>query len=186
MRPFVSIARVPLIMQKRIDELRVKEENLRASYDAKVISTIKKRKFTEHTTNEFIVMVADRFGLEEQLYSLCNNTTTKQRKNFINNLQELNYSNDEIEDLLAGNKELLPQKYKIAELPEMIQKVFHKHNERFVKVLKEFIDKRNVYRKTENDRLLEEIVMLKANVINHLCVMEKLVKNSSATNIKNK
>nr|QGX02290.1 pkip [Mamestra configurata nucleopolyhedrovirus A] len=162
-------------MQKRIEDLQSKEENLRASYDAKVISTIKKRKFTDRTTHEFTIMVAEKFGLEEQLFSLCNNQSVKQQKNFIDNLRELNYSNEEVEHLYAGNMEILPLKYKVVQEPDMIQKVFNKHHERFIKVLKEFIDKRNAYYKNENEKLLEEIVMLKANIIYHLCIMEKLV-----------
>jgi Pkip-1 protein len=166
-------------MEKRIEDLRVKESNLWKSYTDKVFASIKNRKYTERSHADFTIMVADQFGLEEHIYSLCNNTDKKSQKYFVNNLEELNYSNDEIESLLAMDKELLPKKYGIEQHPEPIQKAFYKHHERFLKVLKEFVDKRNVYRKTDSEKMLEELVMLKAHVIQHLCVMEKLVNKKN-------
>ncbi|QAT90312.1 protein kinase interacting protein [Spodoptera exempta nucleopolyhedrovirus] len=165
------------MQDQRIKLLSVKETNLRDQYENKVMSALKKGKIDEQTKNELIIMVAEQFGIEEQLYSLRHNCTDERRKDFINNLNEIDFSNFEIELLLDdANKDYLKTKYKTAEtLPESLQKVFDRNNDKFVKILKQFCTKRNVYRKNENSNLLEELVLLKCNLIKHLCVMEKLI-----------
>ncbi|AAZ38199.1 PKIP-1 [Agrotis segetum nucleopolyhedrovirus A] len=164
------------MQENRIEILSAKEANLRAQYENKVMSALKKGKIDDAAKNELVIMVAEQFGLEEQLYSLRHNSTDKRRKDFINNLTELDFENDEIETMLdsATNKDFLSIKSNIVSKPQQIQKVFEKNNKKFLKVLKQFIDKRNVYRKTNNEKMLEELVMLKCNLIKHLCIMEKL------------
>lgn len=165
------------MQENRVELLAVKEANLRTQYENKVLSALKKGKIDDDTKNELIIMVAEQFGLEEQLYSLRHNNTDKRRKDFINNLDELDFKNDEIEIMLdsVNNGDFLASKCNIASKPPSIRKVFDKNNIKFVKVLKQFVDKRNVYRKAENSKMLEELVMLKCNLIKHLCIMEKLV-----------
>jgi hypothetical protein len=141
------------------------------------MSVLKKGgKIDENTKNELIIMVADQFGIEEQLYSLRHNQTDDRRKEFINNLKELDFSNYEIEEMLNADVDcnLLSKKYKTTTKPESIQTAFANNSKKFVKILKQFVDKRNVYRKSENANLLQELVLLKSNLIKHLCTMEKL------------
>ncbi|AUV65289.1 PKIP-1 [Alphabaculovirus myunipunctae] len=162
-------------MQARIEQLSAKESNLREHYQNRVVAAILKNKYDERLQLELSVMVAEQFGLEEQLYSLRHNIVSKKRQtDFVNSLAELDYSNYEIETLVQNaDYEYLPQKYKIDALPPTLQTVFRKNNKKFVKILKEFVDKRNLHRKKPNDKLLEELVLLKSNLIKHLCVMEK-------------
>lgn len=141
------------------------------------MSVLKKGgKIDENTKNELIIMVADQFGIEEQLYSLRHNQTDDRRKEFINNLKELDFSNYEVEEMLNADVDcdFLSKKYKATTKPESIQTAFANNSKKFVKILKQFVDKRNVYRKSENANLLQELVLLKSNLIKHLCTMEKL------------
>ncbi|QEI03432.1 PKIP [Spodoptera cosmioides nucleopolyhedrovirus] len=170
-------------MQNQITALTQKEFNLKTQYENKVVSILKKGKIDENTRNEMIIMIAEQFGIEEQLYSLnrYGNSTEKRRKDFINNLNELDFSNYEIEEMLdaadAEHCDFLMKKYKISESakPESIQKTFEKNSKKFIKILKQFVEKRNAYRKDENSSLLDELVLLKCNLIKHLCIMEKLL-----------
>ncbi|QNV47788.1 protein kinase interacting factor [Alphabaculovirus altersperidaniae] len=169
------------MQDERIAILTEKERNLKAQYENKVMAVLKKGKvIDENTKNELIIMVAEQFGIEEQLYSLRHNSTDKRRKDFINNLNELDFSNFEIEQMLEEtaatneNCKVLLKKYNVATKPPAIRTTFEKNNDKFVKILKQYIEKRNVYRKCESDTLLQELVLLKCNLIKHLCVMEKL------------
>ncbi|AIZ48591.1 pkip-1 [Agrotis segetum nucleopolyhedrovirus B] len=163
------------MQDSRIELLSLKEMNLRSQYENKVLAALKKGKIDDDIKNDLIVMVAEQYGLEEQLYSLRHNHTDRRRKDFINNLDELDFKNDEIEAmLLVENKDFLAKKCNIAAKPQLLQSVFEKNNKKFIKILQQFIHKRNVYRKTESYKLLEELVLLKCNLIKHLCIMEKL------------
>ncbi|ABM45741.1 protein kinase-interacting protein 1 [Spodoptera frugiperda multiple nucleopolyhedrovirus] len=164
---------------ERITILAEKENNLRNQYDNKVLAVLKKGQFTDAVKNELKIMAAEQFGIEEQLYNLRHNNTDNRRRDFINNFNELvDFNNEHIEHMYNNdeNDDLLIKKYNITEKPKAIQDVFKKNNRKFIKILKQFIDKRNVYRSNENVALLEELVLLKCNLIKHLCVMEKLCK----------
>jgi hypothetical protein len=163
-------------MKKRIAALTQKESNLKTQYENKVISILKKGKIDEETRNEMTVMMAEQFGIEEQLYSLNHYGDKRRRKDFVNDLSEFEFTNDEIEEMLkSSDDDFLLKKYKISSQPQSIQKTFEKNNKKFIKILKQFIEKRNVYRKCENDSLLEELVLLKCNLIKHLSIMSKLL-----------
>ena len=166
------------MQDERITILAEKEKNLRTQYENKVLAVLKKGKIDDNVKNELIIMVAEQYGIEEQLYSLRHNSTDKRRKDFINNLNELDFSNFEVEQMLDEdqNFDFFMKKYNVSTKPASIQTNFEKNCKKFLKILKQFIDKRNVYRgaKSENNILLEELVLLKCNLIKHLCVMEKL------------
>ncbi|AIE47759.1 pkip1 [Peridroma alphabaculovirus] len=163
-------------MQSRIHQLASKESNLRAQYETKVMAALRKGQFDERVKNELIVMVADQFGLEEQLYALRHNNTIKRQAEFVNHFNDIDYTNEEIEKLLGGDAAYLDTKYNVrSDAAQVLRDTFIKNRDRFVKILKQFVDKRNVYRKNDSTKLLEELVMLKANLIKHLCIMEKIV-----------
>lgn len=160
-----------------IETLALKESNLRSQYENKVMAALRKGKIDEQCKNDLIVMVAEQYGLEEQLYSLRHNNNHKRRNDFINNLNELGFDNREIEIMLDNdqNEDYLERKFNVSLKSDPLQCMFRKHYKKFLKILKQFVDKRNVYRKSENPKMLEELVMLKCNLIKHLCIMEKLV-----------
>nr|UWK31553.1 pkip-1 [Spodoptera exigua multiple nucleopolyhedrovirus] len=164
-------------MQKRIAALTQKESNLKNQYENKVLCILKKGKIDEETRNEMTIMIAEQFGIEEQLYSLNHYSDKRRRKDFVNDLGEFEFTNDEIEEMLKTSEDdFLLKKYKVSARPRSIQKAFEYNNKKFIKILKQFIDKRNVFRKCENDSLLEELVLLKCNLIKHLSIMSKLLK----------
>ncbi|ABF47449.1 PKIP [Clanis bilineata nucleopolyhedrovirus] len=180
-------------MDNTIIQLRVKENNLRKQYENKVEAKLRKifrNKINskqapdtkqlmseEQLQNDLYHLSAQLFGYEEQLFSLQNNTTHEHQVDFVNNLSEFDFTNAEIEQIVEEkNDKFFMDKFDAARLNHHLQSIFRKNSQSFIKGLVEFVNKRNVYRKKPNDRLLQELVLLKAKIIKHLCVMQKLAE----------
>ncbi|AJD80827.1 protein kinase interacting protein [Pseudoplusia includens SNPV IE] len=166
-------------MDQNIKRLFIKETNLKEKHESLDRAYRKRPKEyrNENAVDEMAICAAYLYGVEEQLFSLLSNMTQERRIDFINDLTELDFSNYEIELLLnSKSDDYLLQKYHIHKKSEHIQKIFKNNSIRFVKVLEQFVIKRQAYKKKPKDNLLEELVVLKSIIIKHLCVMEKLTQ----------
>ncbi|AGR56865.1 pkip [Hemileuca sp. nucleopolyhedrovirus] len=139
--------------------------------------------------NQLYVMSAVLYGLDEQLYSVENNSSRQDKIDFVNNLNELGMDNAFIEELYdSGDYLLLLAKLTQKDdpsRPDHMQKVLLKNCKKFTQILSQFVDKRKVFRKrysrddaneSFNDPLLKEIFLLKTLLIKHLCILEKISK----------
>lgn len=165
-------------MDTTIDRLIAKEKNLNDQYNDKVTAFLTDRRHNDNVVfrTNLAVVLANIYAIQEQIYSLqhCSDDD-KLKIDFINDLSEFNMDNDQIERLLAedGTKETFLQNYTI-ENNELLTREMDKHASKFVKMLKQFVDKRKVYRAKPNTTLLNELALLKANIIKHFCTVEKL------------
>nr|UPO71150.1 orf139 [Trichoplusia ni single nucleopolyhedrovirus] len=166
-------------MDQNIKKLFIKETNLKEKQESldKAYRKKPKEDRNENAVDEMTTCAAYLYGVEEQLYSLLSNMTQERRLDFINDLTELDFSNYEIEILLdSKSDDYLLKKFNVQKKSEHIQKIFKSNSNRFVRVLEQFVAKRQAYMKKPNDNLLEELVMLKSIIIKHLCIMEKLTQ----------
>jgi hypothetical protein len=166
-------------MEEQIKQLYVKESNLRARYnqqaDALMIKPESKR--TQKVLDEMAICTAYLYGAEEQLHNLLTNRTESLQIEFINNLLELDFDNDEIEriaDNMQSDQYLCEKYEEINTKSKSVQTAFKNSSGKFAKILVQFIEKRKAYWKKSNKKLLEELVLLKSNIIKHLCIMEEL------------
>nr|ANS70997.1 protein kinase interacting protein [Lymantria dispar multiple nucleopolyhedrovirus] len=171
----------------QIQQLHVKVTKVREHYDEKVFVYLSGRTKNSRSAGllqDLFYLKACLFALQEQLNTLESNCkTVKERVGFINDLFELDFSNEQIEALLKSkNVELLADKYHASALTEALRKPFDRNAEGLVRVLVEFVAKRKVYWKNENERLLDELVYLKSKLIKHLCLIEKLSSSPDAMN----
>lgn len=161
-------------------ELRKKRDQYQSEYEMKQdkffncgnIKSVKCR----NSGNELYAMSAYLFGMDEQLYYLDTLVSEKDRIDFVNNLSELQLSNELVEKLYTtGNYKDLIAHFKIEKLTnDMMMSIMVKNAKRFTKVLAQFIDKRNAYRKKPKSVLLDEVFNLKINLIKHYCIMQKI------------
>ncbi|AUF81644.1 pkip-1 [Malacosoma neustria nucleopolyhedrovirus] len=163
-------------MNLAIDRLLTKEKNLNHQYNDKVTAFLTNRRHNDNVifkTNLAIVL-ANIYAIQEQIYALQHcSEDEKLQIDFINDLSELNMSNDQIEKLMLNDaKETFLQNYKIDN--ELLSNEIDKHAYKFIKMLTQFLDKRKVYRSKPNAALLEELTLLKANIIKQFCTVEKL------------
>ncbi|QWO71659.1 protein kinase-interacting protein [Orgyia pseudotsugata single capsid nuclopolyhedrovirus] len=134
----------------------------------------------KRVTDELFVMSATLFGLDEQIVNIEDNVCIKDKINFINNLEEFQLDKDVVEAIFERqDHNLLLSKVGADHLKQTtvgvsIEAVALRNAKRFANVLTQFVHKRNVYRKSKNDRLLDELVLLKSNLIKHFCILEKL------------
>jgi hypothetical protein len=166
------------MLDNRIKQLTIKEQNLCNHYTNKIVSFLKKGKIEnrESIRNECIKMQVEIFGLEEQLFVLRHyNSETKQIE-FINNFNELELENCEIEGLYDNSLgiEFLLEKLQMKNVSDYFIKHFYSYSIKFIKILKEFITKRNHYRRKPSKLMLEELVLLKSNIIKLYCMMKRL------------
>ncbi|AHH82692.1 PKIP [Buzura suppressaria nucleopolyhedrovirus] len=161
-------------------ELRKKLDNYRIEYEAKQekffsCGGIKSAKYF-NCANELYAMSAHLFGMEEQLYYLDKLVNEKDRIDFVNNLGELQLSNDTVEKLYKqGDYRCFVDHFKIDTLNNsMMMSIIVKNAKQFTKVLAQFINKRNAYRKRPKCMLLDEVFYLKTILIKHYCIMEKI------------
>jgi hypothetical protein len=163
-------------MNVAIDRLLTKEKNLNDQYNDKVNAFLTNRRHNDNVifkTNLAIVL-ANIYAIQEQIYALQHCLEDKKLQiDFINDLSEFNMSNDQIEQLLVDDaKNTFVKNYKIDN--ELLSKEIDKHASKFIKMLIQFIDKRKVYRAKPNTMLLDELTLLKANIIKQFCTIEKL------------
>ncbi|ABY65839.1 PK interacting protein [Orgyia leucostigma nucleopolyhedrovirus] len=131
-------------------------------------------------TDELFVMSATLFGLDEQIIAIENNVCTQDKINFVNNMDEFQLDNDVVETIFERqDHNLLMAKVGADRLGAStasapIEAMALRNAKRFTSVLTQFVNKRNVYRKTNNTRLLDELLLLKSIMIKHFCVLEKL------------
>ncbi|AIU41350.1 pkip [Sucra jujuba nucleopolyhedrovirus] len=124
---------------------------------------------------ELYAMSANLFGLDEQLYYLDNIKSKGDQVEFINNLSELQLSNDLVEDMYKRRDYNTILDHFGSDIKnEMMNRIMSKNAKRFVQVLAQFIDKRNAYRRKQKDNLLVELVSLKTLLIKHYCIMQKI------------
>jgi polyhydroxyalkanoate synthesis regulator phasin len=168
------------MQQKRIEQLELKVKNLKRQYEDRVIKFLKTPvdRRTVKTQIEINHLRATIYGLEEQVYVLDRTLDNEQRAlNFINSVNDLGLDATEIDSLLDSQSDrLLLDKYFVHKLDDLTQRMFIANTSKFVRVLKQFVDKRQVYRKTPSSVLLEELTLLKSNLVKHMCVLDKLVE----------
>ncbi|QYC92740.1 Protein kinase interacting factor [Trabala vishnou gigantina nucleopolyhedrovirus] len=183
-------------MNDHIMTLRHKRDKYREQYQSKAVMYFKKSgaALDHNYVREMYVMSATLFGLDEQVYSIENDATTKNDKlNFINNLNELGLDKETIETIyntidhvcimshynvnadswvLVNNK--MTNNDASDESTKNVYTILVRNAKKFTNVLVQFVNKRNAYRKKENDILLDELVLLKSTLIKHLCIIQKL------------
>lgn len=172
-------------MTERVMQLHAKECNLRKQYETKVMAYLKRKSGSGETLqNELKSLSAMIFGLEEQIFHLENYTySDKSKVDFINDLSEIDFSNFELETLIGDDRDkaldMIIQKYKAADmLNSTLMTIFKKHANNLIKILDQFISKRNIYRKKASSKMLDELVYLKSGVIKHLCIIERLADST--------
>ncbi|AXS67773.1 pkip-1 [Cryptophlebia peltastica nucleopolyhedrovirus] len=186
---------------ERIISLCSKEKDLRSQYESKVNSFFKNKgmkKSVDILQNELHQLDALIFGYEEQIHFLStnNNVARQEMVDNVNDLDHLGIDKNFIERMIVDKlDDSLFEIYNTEILNENIIKTFRKHSNKFVKVLCQFDDKRKAYSKKEfnreknkknideNNNLLVELILLKSNLVFHLCTMEKILVNSANKNI---
>lgn len=164
-------------METKIHQIQTKENKVRDQYELKVMSFLKQPVESRSPVlqNEIVHLSSLLRGYEEQLYALRRSYDDKRQLNFINDIGEFDFSCEQIEQLMESDKILL-DRYRAIDLNETLRKYFDNNSQKFTKILKQFVQKRNAYRKTPKSTLLQELVFLKSNLIWHLCVLETLTK----------
>ncbi|QHB21785.1 PKIP [Artaxa digramma nucleopolyhedrovirus] len=174
-------------MDAQIETLKKKINKYINEYQTKTEAFFRKgsKKNCQNLVDELYVMSATLFGLDEQVYSISNNACRDDQIEFINNLIEFGFSNELIENLYnTKDYNLILTQYMIAD-DKTIKNNYSIYNmlisncKKFINVLCQFVDKRNAYRKKANDSLLEELVLLKATLVKHLCIIQKLASYKS-------
>lgn len=168
-------------MESKIKQLSVKETNLDKRYDSLVTACLKRNKKdrTLKQNDELFVCAASRLGLQEELYHLrLYKSKPREIPNFINDLMEFDYSNNQLEKLIDDQSiDQLVNDYNMTTCSsELILKEFKNHATKFVKALPQFVAKRRAYYRNPSDALSEELVCLKSTLIRHLCTLEELSK----------
>lgn len=168
-------------MYDQILKLRLKEHNLQKQYEDKVKAFFQGKKPKQNRSqlqNEYIQICSNLYGHREQLYSLESSIQNDKNKiNYINSLSELQLKNEDIESLIeTQDVNLLVEKFKATELNEFMFNVFQKNGNNLIKVLIQFVNKRNVYRKNNNEHLLNELILLKSLIVKHISIMKKLIE----------
>ena len=165
---------------QQTQQLYSKLKNIRQHYDNKVFVYFTNR--TKNSQNvkffqDLFYLKAYLFALQEQLNCLeLNAKTDKSKAEFVGDLYELDFDNEQIESLLESrDPAALVAKYGAHRLPEFLRRSFDQNAEGLVRVIGEFVAKRKVHwKKNDNVQLLDELVYLKSKIIKHLCMIEKL------------